>query len=207
MLHWQQDGLGPVPSHLQVSKLSSFVRSDFFPGLEDALCARIARLTIDALRVARMSISPTTRRAVISETRSLFCYLCGCRLNASAQSGPEFLTLDHLWPRSLGGDSDAENLLPACLACQNAKGDGPSWEWINIHNLVIPAVPSPDVLSTLSRTVRIARHCYHVMATCESSRISLKKGFRRTGPAGAITCAETGRPATFFDLRTTGEHS
>jgi hypothetical protein len=41
------------------------------------------------------------------------CWFCGL----------EAKTVDHATPRSLGGKNTIDNLLPACLYCNNLKGD------------------------------------------------------------------------------------
>ena len=37
--------------------------------------------------------------------------------------GQEAKTIDHATPRSLGGRNTIDNLIPACLLCNNTKGD------------------------------------------------------------------------------------
>ena len=39
---------------------------------------------------------------------------------------PQELTLDHIHPRSRGGDSSWDNLVTCCRACNNRKGDRPA---------------------------------------------------------------------------------
>ncbi|HEY8416138.1 MAG TPA: RRXRR domain-containing protein, partial [Thermaerobacter sp.] len=48
------------------------------------------------------------------------CAYCG---------GPGPLTIDHVLPRSRGGTNAWENLLPACWACNQAKGNRTPEEW------------------------------------------------------------------------------
>ena len=51
-------------------------------------------------------------------TRDKFrCQYCGAKKTASE------LTLDHIWPRSRGGDNTPINVVTACLKCNNRKGD------------------------------------------------------------------------------------
>lgn len=45
------------------------------------------------------------------------CVYCGKKLNK------EILTLDHLYPRAIGGVSITNNLKPSCQKCNSAKGD------------------------------------------------------------------------------------
>jgi hypothetical protein len=48
------------------------------------------------------------------------CAYCGSRWK---------LELDHLKPRSKGGDNAARNLITACKKCNGARGDTPWWEF------------------------------------------------------------------------------
>ena len=48
------------------------------------------------------------------------CSYCGSRKN---------LSLDHLFPQSLGGRDDGANLVPACRACNSSKGKNDLLEW------------------------------------------------------------------------------
>lgn len=48
------------------------------------------------------------------------CVYCGRDLR---NAGPREVHLDHITPRSLGGDNDAMNLITACAACNCARGN------------------------------------------------------------------------------------
>jgi len=41
----------------------------------------------------------------------------------------ERLTLDHLRPRSIGGDNADKNIVTACKSCNSARGDMPWWKF------------------------------------------------------------------------------
>ncbi|MHC9565010.1 HNH endonuclease [Corynebacterium diphtheriae] len=63
------------------------------------------------------------------------CHLCGC-MGAT--------TADHVIPRSHGGNDSLENLRPAHLSCNAARGNLPLTEWFRAHPLHVEAVkPSP----------------------------------------------------------------
>jgi hypothetical protein len=103
----------------------------------------------------------------------------------------------------MGGDSVEENLLPACKRCQNVTKDAMSWEWLNIHNIVLPASPSVDALDSVSQRVRYARHYFEALRSTETQHLSLKEAFLRLGAMKSpITHVRTGLPLTFFDLQT-----
>lgn len=44
------------------------------------------------------------------------CYYCGCGLDESN------FTVDHIIPRSKGGDNGLNNMVPCCRTCNTAKG-------------------------------------------------------------------------------------
>ena len=87
-----------------------------------------ARL-VPAVQAARRDISRGTRTQLISESKrdSPWCYLCGSDLDYESSDSPVSFTLDHVWPQAYGGDSDYDNLLPACKSCNGRKGDVASW--------------------------------------------------------------------------------
>lgn len=66
------------------------------------------------------------RRSVWS--RSKLCHWCKCRMrdylpHAFPRLPADAFTLDHVVPRSKGGDNTLANLVGACHACNNKRGD------------------------------------------------------------------------------------
>jgi 5-methylcytosine-specific restriction endonuclease McrA len=59
---------------------------------------------------------PLSRRAILLRD-SFTCQYCG------TQPGREYLTIDHIMPRSRGGRTDWENTVAACGACNRRKGN------------------------------------------------------------------------------------
>ena len=59
---------------------------------------------------------PLSRRGILTRDR-LTCQYCG------AQPGRASLTLDHVVPRSRGGQRSWQNLVAACSPCNRRKGD------------------------------------------------------------------------------------
>jgi hypothetical protein len=204
LLRFWADVAPDIGESMRVKTVSKFVNEEVFPGIERAVSARLARLVIDAVSKSNRPITPATRRKVLAENTSQRCYLCSFVLSTTAkEEAADYLTLEHLWPASAGGDSVPENLLPACKRCQNDKADAISWEWFNVHNLVLPSQPSQGAFKSVPRSARIARHYFGVMELCERENHSLKTGFIRLGAMQAnLSCSSTGLPITFFDLCT-----
>lgn len=93
---------------------------------------------LPAIRSARETIIDSVRRsaAAFASREMPYCYLCGTEVNFSAD-GHQAFTLDHVWPRAYGGNSDYENLLGACRSCNKAKDSEPSWAMYPIQSFVI----------------------------------------------------------------------
>jgi hypothetical protein len=65
------------------------------------------------------------RRLAIYIRDSFRCAYCGCDLRHAA---PADITLDHLLPRSTGGNNESTNLVTACRSCNSARQDKP---WVD----------------------------------------------------------------------------
>ena len=202
--YWSDERESVSEESQHVRKVAIFVRTEMFPSIGDEVSRRIARAVIEAERASRQSISRSCRTEVLRERKQQFCYLCGHKLDAAAKEGSSnHLSLEHLWPMSLGGDSIEENLLPACDRCQIDTQDTVSWEWPNIHNLVLPSSPSTGAMNSVNRSVRYARHYLSALRSCEGENLSLKQAFIRIGPMNTpVSHSPTGLPVTFFDLLT-----
>lgn len=73
-----------------------------------------------------------TRKNILKRDRHK-CAYCG--------RGDLPLTIDHIIPKSRGGDDTWENLVAACLPCNNKKGDRTPEE-ANIKLKIKPYVPN-----------------------------------------------------------------
>jgi len=68
------------------------------------------------VRIPNRLALPLTRRTVFARDQYT-CQYCG------AQPGRGDLTLDHVVPRSLGGETRWENVVTACRVCNQRKGN------------------------------------------------------------------------------------
>jgi 5-methylcytosine-specific restriction endonuclease McrA len=71
------------------------------------------RLLVKAVFVRYYESMRPTRQAIFRRDGHL-CQYCGSKQN---------LTLDHVMPRARGGKDTWENLVTACVTCNNKKGD------------------------------------------------------------------------------------
>jgi 5-methylcytosine-specific restriction endonuclease McrA len=206
LLKFCDEALPGAAAATHVRTISTFATEEVFPGLSREHTGRLARLAADAYRASNPTISRATRERVLRGLVEVRCYLCGLTLDPDAPDGdPLFLSLDHIWPASLGGDHLDDNLLPACRLCQVKKDDEPSWEWLNVHNHVWGSAPSAEATNRVERQTRIARHFHHATELASAQRHTLKVTFRQLGPMIFPSRFEpTGWPTSFFDLQTIG---
>jgi 5-methylcytosine-specific restriction endonuclease McrA len=71
------------------------------------------RLLVKAVFVRAYQVMRPTRQAIFRRDGHC-CQYCGSKQN---------LTLDHVIPRARGGKDTWENLVAACVGCNNRKGD------------------------------------------------------------------------------------
>lgn len=73
-----------------------------------------------------MSSSEAKRlwRRAIKEYFGKTCVYCGATYELQQ------LTLDHVHPKALGGDSNTNNLVPACKCCNHSKGTRNWKDWM-----------------------------------------------------------------------------
>jgi 5-methylcytosine-specific restriction endonuclease McrA len=62
------------------------------------------------------------RERVFNKTGG-FCFYCGRRLVLNSPQRKDRMTMDHLVPRSKGGNGYFHNLVPSCKRCNRVKGD------------------------------------------------------------------------------------
>jgi 5-methylcytosine-specific restriction endonuclease McrA len=91
------------------------------------------------VRVPRLVQRKISRRALFARD-GWRCQYCG-------STGK--LTLDHVVPRSRGGESDWENVVTSCSPCNLRKGDRLPEE-VNMRLTSVPRLPAPALFVTLA---------------------------------------------------------
>lgn len=86
------------------------------------------------VRVPRHVSRRISRRAVFARD-GYECQYCGCT---------QRLTVDHVVPRSRGGDTSWANVVTSCAPCNHRKGDRLPAE-IGMHPRTTPRPPHPDI--------------------------------------------------------------
>ncbi|HMM48634.1 MAG TPA: HNH endonuclease [Miltoncostaeaceae bacterium] len=104
----------------------------------------VIRLT-HYVRVPRHEGRRTTRRAVFARD-AFTCQYCGAT---------HHLTIDHVIPRSRGGDSSWTNVVTSCAPCNRRKGNRLPTE-IGMIPRIVPRPPGPDIFIALAAARRPA---------------------------------------------------
>ncbi len=127
-------------------ELSELAR-EFEPDAHDWI--RTVRLHIAVPRIIRLAVyDRLPRQAVKFNRRNLYardnnrCQYCGKKYATSE------LSLDHVVPRSQGGQSTWDNVVCACLKCNIAKG-GRTPEQAHMHLIRPPAKPRRNPVLTV----------------------------------------------------------
>lgn len=94
-----------------IEAIEQRLRSQSF-SLEVPLVIRLVRY----IKIPRRMRLPCSRRGVLARDRDT-CQYCG------VQPGRAFLTVDHVIPRSRGGETTWENVVTACRDCNHRKGN------------------------------------------------------------------------------------
>ncbi len=137
-----------------------------------------------------------------SEQRHPYCYMCGRMIDFGAKDIPLSYTCEHVWPRSYGGNSDIENLLPACLQCNNElKSDFTTCVMPPIHSFVLGIGPSDENLARVPREYKFALHYRAAQRLASEKRQSLKKSFLEIGPWKPTTICQGDDVVDFFNLQ------
>ena len=62
---------------------------------------------------------PVATKELVRQRANFYCEYC----YAPANFSPSYFEFDHILPRSLGGNSDADNLAYSCGICNNSKSN------------------------------------------------------------------------------------
>ncbi len=150
-------------------------------GQDDTLLERLAALALGAGVVSKQKPSPSTKKLVRNGATELPCYICGalCEDKKGVENQVQY---EHLWPRSHGGDSSVDNLLPACKYCNQPKGAMLLWHTAEIFGTVLPPSPSDESFKLIRRREKIASYMKRVYDHANLEGCTLKEAAQFLGP-------------------------
>lgn len=112
----------------------------------DFVVPLVIRLT-RYIRVPRNLRLPCSRRGVLIRDRDT-CQYCG------VQPGRNLLTIDHIVPRSRGGETTWSNVVAACRECNHHKGDRTPEE----AHMPLHTVPRQPQYIAFALLIELERH-------------------------------------------------
>jgi hypothetical protein len=127
--------------------------------------------------------------------------MCGVGLAFDRVQGHAAFTMDHIWPRCYGGNSNDENLLPACNSCNSGKKrDLSTWAMTNPHALILGFNPGTGEYDSVEGHHRYALHVLAAQRLASKLNINLKAALARLGPWGAVRVTDEAQLGDFFNL-------
>ena len=79
-------------------------------------------------RIASTKPRPKSFEMKAMRAEPRFCYLCNVPLTKTRNARDQF-TIEHLWPLSLGGTTEEDNLISACKDCNESRQHAVTWAW------------------------------------------------------------------------------
>lgn len=154
-----------------------------------------------AVRSVRQGISNGVRSELEAEARrsTPWCYLCGADIDFDTE-GPTAFSLDHVWPRAYGGNSDSENLLPSCKSCNERKANVPSWALYPIQALVAGYQLDSTELARMPKEMRFSVQTRAAAAFAREHRTSLKEAFVAMGRPDLPSVVDASSSIDVFNL-------
>ena len=155
---------------------------------------------LPAIRSARQEISGSVRRyaEALARRQMPYCYLCGTEVDFSA-TGHQAFTLDHVWPRAYGGNSDIENLLGACRSCNEAKASKPSWAMYPIQSYV--AGFDVHDLEEMPKRMRFAVQARAAKRVAQRDGSSLRDAYLKLGRPNRPEVVNEATSVDLFNLK------
>ena len=89
----------------------------------DRTCFMIRGKAFKAYKEGRWNIHDLTDFNISKIRNNNYCWYCGKEMDS------KFLTKDHVFPRSKGGDNDMDNIIMVCKSCNSSKGKMDLFEW------------------------------------------------------------------------------
>ena len=153
-----------------------------------------------AAQASVIGVSTSLRREVY-DAHGLVCYACGVTLDRRSNDDKNSATIEHLWPQSLGGDSDFRNLLPACMACNSNRNEHADWPAFWFQSCFLGPRPSEEAIErAVSHRTRVALQFFRAYLVAADTGMSLKRSLLVAGPLPAPDVSERDFASDFFSI-------
>lgn len=182
-------------------EFTSLLREYF--GIPPKLLDQFFRFSQKAVMAALEPLRPSVQKemeawAVRNHTR---CYMCATTLDFLDRKKVNAHTCEHVWPRSYGGNSTPENLLPACWSCNTIKkANFATWVMPGIQSLVLGLAPEPGRLQEIDGSYKFSIHYRVAQRVAINRRITLKNAFLEIGPWKDVRIRDVDDVVDIFNL-------
>lgn len=161
------------------------------------------RYCINAIRAANEEISSSLRKRITRWSKECFprCYMCNAILHYNDENHVNAFTIEHIWPRSYGGNSVEDNLLPACKSCNSSKKKHfATWAMPSIQSLIYVPETTHARLQEIEGSYKFALHHRHVQNYARIQKLNLKRSFIEVGPWSNTRIIDNDDICDFFNL-------
>jgi hypothetical protein len=161
------------------------------------------RFSYRAVEAATRPIPVSVQKKIRSwaMVRHQWCYMCGKSLDFNQNDPVRGYTLEHIWPRSYGGDSIEENFLPACQSCNSRKKSNfATWAMPAIQSLLYGIAPEEQRLEEIHGSFKFSLHYRAAQERAMQKRSTLKDAFLEIGPWTSTRFVDADDVSDFFNL-------
>jgi len=111
------------PSGTYVEKIKEHLKD--FTQIPYTHREKVQGILLECLRLRKGNPSQATKDRLFRQScsRDLRCYICGGEINYKQRKKYNSFEVEHIWPKSLGGRNEGENLTGACCKCNSSKRD------------------------------------------------------------------------------------
>jgi hypothetical protein len=189
--------------------IGRLLRNRLFVDASERRLNELAQLARQAAKTALKDELPTAMKKAVWRFEPANCYLCGVVL-VTTGNGHDKRSVDHLWPRALGGQSIIENLMPCCNDCNCTKKHDITWAWGPVqstYETIATANTNP------AHAIRLSLGLARLMFAAEGADRSgggprtLKEAAKYIGTAIPKLDLDLRRPYTYLELLDLAEES
>jgi 5-methylcytosine-specific restriction endonuclease McrA len=151
--------------------------------------ARLTDLTTNAVLATYETLKAADDKLIRTEAgRVPQCFLCNRRLvmvkgaavrELSEDERQLAVEVEHVWPRSYGGNTIAENLAFACHGCNQRKENYANWAMVDSQSFILGWNPDTDDLQEVPGWRRFALTSWRAHQIAENGSLTLKQAFFR----------------------------
>lgn len=128
-----------VKGNLQISENTFKNRLINYFNFDDDIAIELSKILLKLVRETKSNnIKSTSHKNQINEfsfDNEYRCYICGSNVDYIDPQDETYRTIEHLTPRSFGGNKHQKNLFIACKRCNEVKGNALTWLEKNVFSI------------------------------------------------------------------------